>query len=224
MVKHFSKENLGWDSLAKYPEASFKGSDTRLLLRWLVAWMYEANIFTKNQVCSDALDACRCMDDFMRLVFTSNRIFLSRAEGASCVTLLKTWQSKVMQCAMSCYNESLCFFNLTPKFHYIFHVTADVQSQLDAGGVELLNPSLFSTQMAEEYIGKSCRIARTVHPCTAVARTAQKWLVHAKQWFDDVEIRGWKKGKSCVHVTFLQALFWCPRPIQFFTKNIYVYI
>ncbi|CAK9001975.1 Uncharacterized protein SCF082_LOCUS7136, partial [Durusdinium trenchii] len=36
MVKHFTRDNLSWTSLNKYPEASFKGSDTRLILGFLV--------------------------------------------------------------------------------------------------------------------------------------------------------------------------------------------
>ena len=38
-VKHFSRDNLGWSSLNAMPEASFKGSDVRLLLQWLLQYM-----------------------------------------------------------------------------------------------------------------------------------------------------------------------------------------
>ena len=38
-VKHFSRENLGWLSLNSMPEASFKASDVRLLLQWLLQYM-----------------------------------------------------------------------------------------------------------------------------------------------------------------------------------------
>ena len=184
MVKHFSRDNLGWESMAKYPEASFKGSDTRLLLGWLIDWMTHFQVNSVNSICADALEACRSMDGFMRLVFTSDRTFLDREQGFLCLKLLNVWQMKTMACAKQCFRESLCFFNLPPKFHYIFHVTSDLKKQLGAGGNFILNPALFSTQMAEEYIGKSCRIARTVHPSTAVQRTAQKWLVYMKQWLE----------------------------------------
>ena len=39
LVKHFTRENLGWGSLHEMPEASFKASDVRLMLRWLVSYL-----------------------------------------------------------------------------------------------------------------------------------------------------------------------------------------
>ena len=39
MVKHFTRENLGWPSMNSYPECSFKESDTRLILGFLISEM-----------------------------------------------------------------------------------------------------------------------------------------------------------------------------------------
>ena len=185
MVKHFTRENLGWTSLAKYPDCSFKGSDTRLLLGFLIDFMYHDNTHEVNTCCRDALDAARCMDDCIRMFYTEDRTFLPRAQGLAAFNLLESWHVKSHACARRCYDQSLCFFNLTPKFHYLQHVSTNIKEQLDAGLQEILNPAIFATQMAEEYIGKSCRVARTTHPCTAVERTAQKWLVFLKKWWDE---------------------------------------
>ena len=66
----------------------------------------------------------------------------------------------------------------------------DIKKQLLVNDLQcILNPALFSTQMAEDYIGKTCRVAKTVHPCTAAFRTAQKWLVVTKQVWDDSDSR-----------------------------------
>jgi len=182
-VKSFTRDNLGWDSFAKYPEASFKGSDVKLLLGFLVDFMYHDETHQVNQICCDALDAARCMDDFLRLVFTVDRIFLSREEASAALNLLLMWHAKTHVCARGCFDQRLVFFNLTPKFHYLQHVSDDIKKQLDAELTEILNPGLYATQMAEDYIGKSCRIAKTTHPCTAVRRTGQKWLVFCRQWW-----------------------------------------
>ena len=196
MIKNFTKENMGWTSLAKFPESSCKGSDCRLLLGFLVDFMYHDRTYEVNSICHAAVDAVRSMDDCMRLLFTANRTFLTRAEGLAAFNLLEVWHVKTHACARGCYDQSLCFFNLTPKFHYLQHVSSDVKAQLDAGHDEILNPALFATQMAEEYIGKSCQVARTTHPCTAVQRTAQKWLVFCKQWWDaDV---CWQQKNDCL--------------------------
>ena len=104
-----------------------------------------------------------------------------------------TWirgHEKYQACARACYDQSLVFFNLTPKVHYLFHVSDDTKKQLLVNDLQcILNPALFSTQMAEDYIGKTCRVAKTVHPCTAAFRTAQKWLVVTKQVWDDNDSR-----------------------------------
>lgn len=187
LVKTFSRDNLNWESLAKYPDASFKGSDVKLLLQWLIDFMYHDNTReqTADTVCQNALDAARCMDDFLRLIFTSHRVLISREAARSCLNLLQEWHVKSHSCARLCFDRGLCFFNLAPKGHYLFHVSADLKKQLeDENNQNIISPAAFSTQMAEDYIGKSCRVARAVHPCTAVMRTAQKWLVFQKQWWD----------------------------------------
>ena len=182
-VKSFTRDNLGWDSFAKYPEASFKGSDVKLLLGFLVDFMYHDETHQVNQVCCDALHAARCMDDFLRLVFTANRFFLSREEASAALNYLLMWHAKTHACARGCFDQRLVFFNLTPKFHYLQHVSDDIKKQLDSELTEILSPAIYATQMAEDYIGKSCRVAKTTHPCTAVRRTGQKWLVFCRQWW-----------------------------------------
>lgn len=186
-IKTFSRDNLGWDSLAKYPEASFKGSDVKVLLQFLIDFMYHDNSAQGDNVCEAALHAARCMDDFLRLAFTAHRAFFSRGDAQAAYNLLQQWHEKTYLCARLCYARSLCFFNLTPKFHYLQHVSTDLQRQLDDSALrDIINPATFSTQMAEDYIGKSCRVARTCHPSTAVQRTSQKWLVHMRQfWTQD---------------------------------------
>ena len=189
MLKHFTRENLHWESLAKYPDSSCKGSDSRLLLGFLVDFMYHDKTHEVNSICKDALDAGRSMDDFLRLIFTEDRTFLTAEQAVSAVNLLTVWHSKSNACALGCYQQQLCFFNLTPKFHYLQHISTDLQKQISAR-CDPLNPALFATQMAEEWIGRSCRIARTAHPCTAVSRTAEKWLVFCHQWWDTDKVDG----------------------------------
>ena len=187
MVKHFSRENLNWESLAKYPECSFKGSDTRLMLGFLIDFL-QFDTGNTDPISQKAMVAASNMDAFLRLVFTTNRFFLSRSEGLSAYALLCVWNEKVHECARACYALNACFFNLTPKIHYVMHIGADIKLQLDSGLIEILSPALWATQMAEEFIGSACRLGRTVHPSTAVRRSAQKWLVFCKQWWlEEVE-------------------------------------
>ena len=53
-----------------------------------------------------------------------------------------------------------------------------------SGAEEVLNPKIFSAQMAEDHVGRASRICRSVHPRTVSLRTAQKWLVQTKTLFE----------------------------------------
>eukprot|EP00435_Cladocopium_sp_Y103_P004545 s2021_g1.t1 len=94
MVKHFTKENLAWSSLAKYPDCSFKGSDTRLLLGFLIDFIQHDNAQDVNSICRDALDAAQSMDDSIRMFYTEDRTFLPRAQGLVAFNLLEMWHVK----------------------------------------------------------------------------------------------------------------------------------
>lgn len=145
--------------------------------------------------------AARAMDDFMRLVFGSKsssgcrKILLEKQEALHAVCLLNIWLEKYYHLALDCYQKGLCFYNLTPKYHYLCHVSADMELQLqklhdETGGRGIgfiLNPAIFSTQMAEDHVGRLSRTSRTCHPTTASLRTAQKWLIISKaEWSEEL--------------------------------------
>lgn len=183
MVKHFTKENLGWSSMASFPDCSFKGSDTRLILRWLVAFL--GDLQTDDPVELAGFVACKAMDEFLRICFDRKKPLLPKSDGAQCLALLCLWIEKYLACARACYDRGQCFFSIVPKVHYIMHVADDLLVQLSNPELQdVLNPGLFSTQMAEDYVGRTCRIGRTVHPRNLALRSAQKWLVVTKRLWE----------------------------------------
>eukprot|EP00435_Cladocopium_sp_Y103_P026732 s1930_g6.t1 len=190
MVKHFTKENLGWSSLNSYPQCSFKGSDTRLILGFVLQTMRNPRV-ALDDIASEALLAASAMDDFLRLIFGlkdntgCKQALLSVQEGSRALMLLKTWIQKFYSCARLCFDRNLRFFSLTPKYHFLLHVALDVEQQLSdcerEGGQFILNPGLFATQMAEDATGRSSRISRTVHVRTTALRVAQRLANHLQK-------------------------------------------
>ena len=199
MVKHFTKDNLGWSSLNSYPHCSFKGSDTRLILGFVLQVMLNPRV-PLDDIASDALLAASAMDDFLRLIFGlkdntgCKQALLSLQEGSRALVLLKTWIEKFYSCARLCLDRRLRFFGMTPKYHFLLHVALDIEKQLyeceQHGGQFILNPGLFATQMAEDATGRSSRMSRTVHVRTTALRVAQKWLIAVKLFWDEPE-EGW---------------------------------
>lgn len=164
----------------KYPSCSFKGSDTRLFLLFVIHFLERQEV-DLDEISAEAYCCAKAIQDFLSLVFTQKHPFLHREEGSEALALLNLWSDKYHQCALKCHRRNLCFFSLTPKFHFLLHVAADIQLQLDDCSSDfILNPALFATQMAEDYVGRSCRVARSVHPSAVSKRSAQKWLIAAK--------------------------------------------
>ena len=64
-------KNLGWTSLKSFPECSFKGSDTRLILSFLLDYMGQESI-SLDAVGTEAFIAAKGIDDFLRLVFSKD--------------------------------------------------------------------------------------------------------------------------------------------------------
>jgi len=194
LVKHFTKDNTGWTSMRAYPECSWKGSDTRLLLGFLVAHLERPQVQVRG-IASSVYIALRAIDDFLRTVFGEKdergcRLAMwTKCMAQSALAKLELFLNESYKRACLCHAQRLCFFNLTPKFHYLGHICVDMNLQLQQEDLlYVLNPGLFATQMAEDATGRSCRMARTCHARTSSLRVAQKWLIACKLfWEEDKE-------------------------------------
>lgn len=190
-VKHFTKENLGWASMRKFPERSFKGSDTRLLLGWLIHFV-ENQGAGLDEIATSAFVAAMAIDNFLRCLFENKdsqgcrKALLTRDEAIKCNSMLKVYLTEFGSIAKKCFDKGQCFFNFVPKYHYMLHVAKDLEDQiLQAADGFILSPACFATQMAEDAVGRSCRMARTCHPNTSSLRVAQKWLIARKLFWDE---------------------------------------
>ena len=138
-VKHFTKENLGWTSMAKFPDCSFKGSDTRLLLGWLLHFMDDPGIVL-DDVATNASIACKAIDDFLRFCFGNKdsqgcrKILLTREEAIRCLSMLKVYLDQFTFLARICFNRGQQFYNFTPKYHYLMHISWDLENQILQSG------------------------------------------------------------------------------------------
>ena len=138
-----------------YPTCSFKGSDCRLILGFVLQ-VLEQPSYIFDDVEERIYIATKSIDDFLH-VFGSKcdsgcrKVLFDRNEGARALALLTLWTEKFYLCAQLCLDQQRCFFPLTPKYHYLLHVAADLRSQLTKLGNSsghVLNPAAFATQMA----------------------------------------------------------------------------
>lgn len=153
-----------------------KGSDVVLLTKFVLDYLGQPWLL--DAVAEAALAWLQAMDDFLRLCYTADRIFLTASQSQAAFDYLTTFARHYHSCATMCHSRSLLFFNLTPKFHYMLHVRESLMLQSDQ--LYYLNPAVFSTQMAEDYVGVVSRSSRTCHPLGVPLRVGQKWRLYTK--------------------------------------------
>ena len=108
MVKHFTKENLGWTSMGKYPECSFKGSDTRLILHFLIAFLERPEV-SLDAIASNGYVAAKAVHCVLRKIFSCKSALFKRCEAYEVLANLNLWSEKFRQCAQQCFDQQLCF-------------------------------------------------------------------------------------------------------------------
>ena len=155
-----------------------KGSDTRLILKWLMDFL--SMPWSLNDVLLSALAAGNGMDAFHRLCFSAeNRVWLSTAETHKAAEHLGSFMVHYYAAAKLCFGQRKLFFNLTPKYHYMLHLHDDLV--LHEGQEYSINPAIWSTQMDEDYVGVTSRMSRSCHQSTVAFRTGDRWLVSTYQ-------------------------------------------
>ena len=131
-----------------------------------------------GEVMEDMLTGLAALDDFLRLCYQeSDRVWMTRAQAAQAHQFLQTFFEHYHAAARRCCHSGQLFFNLTPKYHYLMHMQADLANS--ANQAYLLNPACFATQMDEDYVGVVSQMGRSCHPLGVSRRTAEKWLVYA---------------------------------------------
>ena len=151
-----------------------KGSDTRLVLKWLLDFL--SGPWLLNDILVAAMAAGTGMDAFHRLCFQSHdRIWLNQQQTRTAAEHLGSFIVNYYAAAKFCFSQTKLYFNLTPKFHYLLHLHDDLT--LKEGQDYVFNPAIWSTQMDEDHVGVSSHMSRVCHQNTVAKRTGQRWLV-----------------------------------------------
>ena len=74
---------------------------------------------------------------------------------------------------------------MVPKIHFLAHVAIEIFNAL-SNNMPVYNPSVFATQMAEDYVGKMCKMSSHVNPSLIAKRGIEKYLVSARrEWLKE---------------------------------------
>jgi hypothetical protein len=72
-------------------------------------------------------------------------------------------------------------FHLRPKFHGLFELVYSLQ------GGPAINPDSLSTFPGEDFIGRVCRLIKSLHPALVHQRVVQRWLWGLGQQWKELE-------------------------------------
>ncbi|CAE7836434.1 unnamed protein product [Symbiodinium sp. CCMP2592] len=151
-VKTFTRENLQWTSRAKLPDTSWKGSDARLLTKWLVDYL--SRPFLLDEISQHVFELLYAIDDFHRLCYKQcARIWMNEAQMEAARKSLGRFLVNYSMAAKKCHDRGWLFFNITPKYHYMLHIEHDLRMSM--GHEWGFNPACFATEMDEDYMGSS---------------------------------------------------------------------
>ena len=79
---------------------------------------------------------------------------------------------------------------MVPKLHYLAHVAINIYQALSRSH-PVLNPSVFATPMAEDFVGEMCKMSMHVNPSLVAKRGLERYLVRARrEWLKEDAERG----------------------------------
>eukprot|EP00438_Fugacium_kawagutii_P005091 Skav221521 [mRNA] locus=scaffold1248:155645:157054:+ [translate_table: standard] len=178
-MKDFTPENLQWKANRDFPDMTCKGSDTNLLVKWLLDYL--SRPWHIDEPLRLALKGLEGYDEFARLSYTGDRLFWDRNTQQKGLRAIDAFLSAYSDLGRLWHGRQWCLFLCTPKVHYASHWSHELDLCLDEGKNFAWSPGAFATPMMEDFIGITSRIARTSHPTSVPLTCLQKYLVAVRK-------------------------------------------
>ena len=164
-LRSFTKEFLNMKTLRSAPWTATKGSDTMLVIRWLIFFLRLALASPPGAgdatILRTMLRVCEATCASMRIMHT-HALWLSRPCArrlyVEYMRMLRGYQVLGSRCLAINYRA----FIQKPKNHAAHHIAYALRMQLISGAPFILSPEAFSCEQDEDYIGRVSRLSRKV--------------------------------------------------------------
>ncbi len=199
-TKAFTKQTLHFADLKKFPYARWKGSDQMLIIRWLLE-VVRNGVFLGEATCRDGLSlasfppfewqapyfkavlsGCDSAISFFHQLHREG-IWLKKEVAQSMSCCCKVVCRSYMLLANLCHLKGLARFHLEPCLHCFRHFGEDLDEGVKRGCSYILSPSASTCEMDEDFVGKICRLSRSVHASACNKRTIERYLLRCHQEF-----------------------------------------
>ena len=174
----FSKAYFNMKTLISAPWSSSKGSDSMLLLEWLI-FTLRLNILSPHvdghsallkemlQVCESGLD--------MKMIH-SHGVWLERGCARRLYVSLMTCLRGYSLLGQRASQLRVRAFIQKPKQHALHHVALSLKNQLQQGASLICNPQVMACEMCEDYMGRISRLSRKVGFKLCDLRVCQRYF------------------------------------------------
>ena len=196
-VKAFTRDILHFVNHEAFPVAGWKGSDSILVLKWLVRVLRRGatdgscarpgiNLVDmtenpRNKCLQAILDASCAMVHFFQLL-NHNGLWLDRTTAETICADIEMFTAAYSFLASSMMAMKLCRFHVEPSLHLYRHMAIRLRRLLERGCLRLLSPGAFLCENSEDFIGKVARTSRRCSARQTCNRTLQRYLIQV--YFD----------------------------------------
>lgn len=187
-LRSFSKGLLCYKSAKSFPWFNVKGSDCFLLLKWIRTLVVglllnDCNDASHLRPLRISLSTCEMAINFYDMVSHHN-MFLSKHCAAKLIEKGRSFINGYVWLADFAFSMSWCLYALKPKLHFTRHLVLELEQQLHSGSELILSPLLWDCCQNEDFIGRTCRVARKIDERILCHRVLENYLIKAGILYD----------------------------------------
>ena len=194
-LRSFTRSFMNCKTFSSTPWSNSKGSDTTLLLKWLL-WFTGLMLSINHDGFDTFLKtAKKVIENILGLhhLCESHGLFLDR----NCAQLLYIKMLTVARgyhlLACHALDFRMVGFGVKPKYHALKHLAFKVRQALLNGAPRILNPNYASCESNEDHVGKVSSLARKVSTRTIGRRVIQRYFLKSRALFSR-HLRTYWKG------------------------------
>ncbi|CAE7195800.1 unnamed protein product [Symbiodinium necroappetens] len=197
-IKGFTKDTFHFSNFESWPWAGWKGSDTLLVLRWMIMllrhgcwsggarrspWLQHPREADHGPVFKAVHDGC-CAILTLFQVAQKQGIWLHRNWAVRLHSSIDLFCSSYKYLAGLFFTRGLNRFHLEPTLHQLKHFSIRIQEQLANEDVEVIqNPGMYICEMSEDFVGHVSRVSRRVAARSCGLRTLQRHLIRVHMFW-----------------------------------------
>lgn len=179
-----NKDNIGWPDRSTYPNGQWsKGHVTTSLTSFFADWATTklADPAINDDFLRVCLQACQFIERAMHGLY-SNDVWLEASLARTIADNGLQFMDAYRRLSTAAFHSNKALFPHMPKSHAVEHLWWKLRSTSSTSRW-CLSPLVTAVQISEDYVGKTSRLARKVHPMQAVQRVLQRSLQASyKHW------------------------------------------